>query len=170
MTGKFLLIMRHAKSDWSAGLPDIERPLNKRGVKSAEKISRWLQKNDMIPGKIISSPSRRTRETVNILCEHMDLDDRIIEWDDRIYEADLADLLNVLDDMNPEFRCQLLVGHNPGLDSLVCHLSSTTPMRNSTGKLMTTAALAVFDYGKHGLNSKKHSARLVQIIRPRELP
>ena len=35
-----LLIVRHAKSDWEAGAPDHERPLNARGRREAPELGR----------------------------------------------------------------------------------------------------------------------------------
>ncbi len=164
-----LLIMRHAKSDWNAGLADFERPLNQRGIKSAKKISKKLEEDDLVPDSIVSSPAKRTRDTVKILCENLNLDEKIITWDKRIYEASLTDLLNVIDELKSDAKCQLIVGHNPGLDELVNYLSSDEPQYNETGKLMTTAAVAVFDFGKKQITPVKKSAQLINILRPKEI-
>ena len=48
--------MRHAKSDWSGpNTADHDRPINKRGQKNAMQVGEWMQKNNYIPQKIISS-------------------------------------------------------------------------------------------------------------------
>ena len=40
---KRLILMRHAKSDWSTGGADHQRPLNKRGRNSAKALGDWLR-------------------------------------------------------------------------------------------------------------------------------
>ena len=59
-----LILTRHAKSSWDAPVAsDHDRPLNKRGRKSAPAIGTWLKQNGWLPDEVISSTSARTRET-----------------------------------------------------------------------------------------------------------
>src|SRR4051812_4998059 len=61
---KKLLLLRHAKSDWGdASLPDLERPLNERGRGAATLMGTFMRGQNLRPDLLISSPSRRTRET-----------------------------------------------------------------------------------------------------------
>ncbi|HWD04384.1 MAG TPA: histidine phosphatase family protein, partial [Amycolatopsis sp.] len=39
---RWLIVLRHAKSDWSDDLPDRERPLAPRGIRDAPKLGHWL--------------------------------------------------------------------------------------------------------------------------------
>ena len=60
-----LILMRHAKSDWSyAGLDDHARPLNKRGRTSAAALGNWLRHNEYIPDHVLCSSAERTGETL----------------------------------------------------------------------------------------------------------
>lgn len=161
--------MRHAKSDWSANLADFDRPLNKRGIKDAKKMGAWLKKRKFQPEAIVSSPAQRTRQTIGIVCEQLGKDSADIVWDERIYEASLNDLLKVVSEHGKNTGCLLLVGHNPGLDHLVNYLLKDPPPRNITGKLMTTAAIAVLEFGKAGISVKQGSGRLMNLARPKEL-
>ena len=57
--------MRHAKSDWSGPqISDFDRPINKRGTRNAIRIGGWMNENNHIPQKIISSPALRAKETI----------------------------------------------------------------------------------------------------------
>jgi hypothetical protein len=59
-----LMIMRHAKSAWSSDVAsDHERPLNKRGRRDAPRVGKRLAKLGWVPEFVVSSDSRRTRET-----------------------------------------------------------------------------------------------------------
>ena len=169
MTMHILLILRHAKSDWSVNVEDFDRPLNKRGHKDAKKMGAWLKQQKFFPGLIVSSPATRARQTVSIVCDQPGKNAPDIIWDDRIYETGLHDLLQVVTEYGKNAKCMLLTGHNPGLDQLVEYLAVDEPSRTATGKLMTTAAIAVLDFGDAGINGKKQSARLLQVARPKEI-
>jgi phosphohistidine phosphatase len=61
---KILYLVRHAKSSWSdVSLHDRERPLNRRGRKSAPDMGRRLKEQGHRPDLIISSPARRAFST-----------------------------------------------------------------------------------------------------------
>lgn len=169
MTSRNLLIMRHAKSDWTANLADFDRPLNRRGLKDAKKMGIWLKKQKFCPELVISSPAQRTRQTIEIVCRQLGKDNTDIVWDERIYEASLNDLLKVVSKHGKNAGCLLLVGHNPGLDHLVNHLSKDPVPHNAGGKLMTTAAIAVLEFGKAGISVRQGSGRLMNLARPKEL-
>ena len=61
---KKLLIVRHSKSSWSDPyLSDFDRPLNKRGNRDGKLMAEFLSKRINNIDKLISSSSKRTRET-----------------------------------------------------------------------------------------------------------
>ena len=82
--------------------------------------------------------------------------------------AELTTLLRAIDEFLSRTDSLMLVGHNPGLDSLVEYLSDSRPDYRDD-KLMTTATVAVFDYGADGITTNKHGARLELVIRPKDL-
>lgn len=61
--------MRHAKSSWSHGGRDHDRPLNDRGRRAAKAVGAVLRARKFMPDMIWSSDSARTRETVVQLFE-----------------------------------------------------------------------------------------------------
>ena len=160
--------MRHAKSDWSTGVEDFARPLNKRGFRDAEKMGVWLKKQKLDPDVIVSSPAKRAKQTMQIVHESFGKDAPAINWDDRIYEAGLDDLLNVVTKFSKNAKCLMLVGHNPGLDHLVNHLSKSRPPRTNNGKLMTTAAIAVMRF-ENGISGERETGNVVKLARPKDL-
>lgn len=166
-----LLIMRHAKSDWNTGTErDFDRPLSHRGRRDALKMASWLSGEGLTPGLLVSSPALRTLQTSEIIVRELGLNRDIVIRETQIYEAGLNDLLNVVDRYAGRDDNILLIGHNPGVDSLVSFLAEEEPARTATGKLMTTAALAILHYGPEGITTSEGSARLHRLVRPRELP
>ena len=63
----------------------------------------------------------------------------------------------------------LLIGHNPGLDNLLCYLSENEPDLTPSGKLLTTSAIAVLEYKNRWIDTEPQSAKLSRLIRPKEL-
>ena len=60
--GHTLILLRHAKSDWSTGDPDHERPLAARGVRQAPEAGRWLAAHlDRIDLAVVSTAERARR-------------------------------------------------------------------------------------------------------------
>ena len=104
-----------------------------------------------------------------MVCEQLGKDAPDIIWDDRLYETGLDELLEVIKEHGKKAKRMLLMGHNPGLDHLVNHLSKNRPPHNVAGKLMTTAAIAVLDFGEAGINDKQGSANVVKMARPKEI-
>lgn len=164
-----LIIMRHAKSDWSEEHnSDFERPLAARGKKAAKQMGKWLKHRYRID-RIICSPALRAKQTCQLVAEQLRLPQNHIRWESEIYDASLSDLISVTKKYSEDIRTLLLVGHNPGLDQLLCYLSRDPPPVNSTGKLLTTAAIAVLDYGDTAITAQPNDAHLQYLVRPKEL-
>ena len=66
-------LLRHAKSSWdNLELDDIDRPLNKRGMRNAKQFSKILDKRKFQISQIICSPSKRTTSTYDIISGSFD--------------------------------------------------------------------------------------------------
>jgi phosphohistidine phosphatase len=114
-----LYILRHAKSSWeNTALPDFDRPLNERGLGGARLVGNYLKSINAPVSLVVSSPARRTTETTRIVIESSGFDVPV-KFDERIYEASLRHLLEVLSDIDDKEKAVLLVGHNPGMEQLV---------------------------------------------------
>ena len=60
-----LILLRHAHAEpAAAGLDDIDRPLSREGQAEAEAAGRWLKEHGHLPDRILCSPARRARETL----------------------------------------------------------------------------------------------------------
>ncbi len=135
---KTLFILRHAKSSWDdANLADFDRPLNKRGFKTAPLVGETIRKNKFQIDSIISSPAKRAEQTAMLVKETAQIEAGI-RFDDRIYEASPHRLLNIASELDDKISSVMLVGHNPGLEGLVKMLTQEV-------EPMPTAALAVVD-------------------------
>ena len=116
---KKLVLIRHAKSDWSNPfLDDFLRPLNKRGKKNAPLMAKVLKEKNIRPDLIISSPSLRTKQTLEYFIKKLNYDDEV-RFEESIYEAPYENLLKVIKDIPNIHKTVFLMGHNPGLCDLI---------------------------------------------------
>jgi phosphohistidine phosphatase len=130
-----LVLLRHAKSDWSGDQPDIDRPLAKRGRRQAPEAGRWLAHGVARIDLAVVSPAKRTRSTWKLVAAEL-ADAPPVRVDERVYAASAAALLDVVRELPAELDRVVLVGHNPGLEDLATQLTGTEVR-------MTTSALAV---------------------------
>jgi phosphohistidine phosphatase len=165
-----LLILRHAKSDWdSKAASDFERPLSRRGKNDAPKIGAWLYREGLVPDYVVSSPAQRARQTAVKVCKALEIEKERIVWDTDIYEASLAALLDVLGRCPGASSIALLVGHNPGLETLVRHLSGDDLAAPADGKLLPTGGLARLEMPDGWDRLARGCGQLIAITRPRAL-
>lgn len=117
-----LILLRHAHAEAAAaGQDDVDRPLSRQGLAEAEAAGKWLKEHGYLPDRIVTSPARRTRETLEQLLQAIGYVEQ--RQDSRIYEATPGTLMQVADE-HREHSCVLLIGHNPGLEQMAALLAS----------------------------------------------
>lgn len=134
---KTLLVLRHAKSDWSADYgADHDRPLNRRGLASAHHVGELVRDLDLIPDLIISSTAVRARTTVEIAIEAGQWGS-VLTLDERLYHSGPDSVLKIISASDPTDRV-MVVGHQPTWGSLVYQMTGVPTE-------IKTATLAVID-------------------------
>ena len=120
---KQLFIIRHGKSDWGNPFQDdFDRPLNHRGIIDAKKMGIYLS-NYTHPQKIISSTAKRAITTAYLIADQLKINQHEIEQQKKLYHAPLDKLLETIQTADNKHNTLYIVGHNPGLSSLVSYLS-----------------------------------------------
>ena len=166
----FLFILRHAKSDWEKDVAtDFERPLSERGLRDAYKMANWLIQQTDLPTMIVSSPALRAYQTALIFAHALDIQPGDINFDKRTYEASVSNILEIIRQFPETAKSILLIGHNPGFDSLLQTLCTMAESR-ADGKLMTTAAVARVSVAGTWQRISSNSCELSLFSRPKELP
>jgi phosphohistidine phosphatase len=129
-----LLVLRHGKAGES-DLGDRERELTPRGRRDAKAIAKTIAHRKLSPERIISSSAARALETAKLVARELDFDGPL-ESLEELYLAEPERYLSAVARLGGEAERVLLVGHNPGLEQLVEHLTG--------GRVaLPTAALAV---------------------------
>ncbi len=162
---KQIIIMRHAKSDWSTGDPDFDRPLNKRGKKAAPVMGSEILKRDIVPELILSSPAKRAKQTLKKVVKAMNYEGEI-EYHDEFYSAHESNIIEAIQKVDDKYSRIMILGHNPTLESLISVLVN----KKTIDITMPTAAVALLEtdmlYWKI-LTLK--SCHLKLLLKPKEL-
>ena len=120
---KTLYLVRHAKSSWKyPNLDDFERPLNKRGRKSAPFMGTILKKLKVAPDLILSSPANRASMTARIIADKISHPLEKIRYSESIYEFSANALIDVIKHLDDVVNKAMLVGHNPALTDLANYI------------------------------------------------
>jgi phosphohistidine phosphatase len=137
---KRLILMRHAKSDWSdLTLADHARRLNARGKRSASAMGRWLKDHQMMPDHVLCSDAARTVQTLTVL----DLGDVPTTLTPKLYLAGAETMAELLRGRSED--CTLMVCHNPGAGMLARMLLGDAP-DHPDFDLFPTCATLVADF------------------------
>lgn len=115
---KTLLLMRHAKSAWNDPADDHDRPLNKRGMRAAPRMGKLLRELGLVPDFIVSSTAVRAIETARIVAAESGYAG-IIREDPSLYLAPPEAYIAAARRLRKQVQRPLLVGHNPGIESLL---------------------------------------------------
>jgi phosphohistidine phosphatase len=133
-----LILLRHAKSDWSGQEGDHDRPLAKRGRRQAPEAGRWLAANvDSIDLAVVST-ANRARSTWDLASHELGQPPET-RLEDDAYAASADDLLNTVRGLDEALHTVVLVGHNPGIEELAEALTARRVP-------MPTSALAVIGF------------------------
>lgn len=136
---KTLLLMRHAKSDWKdTDIKDIDRPLNKRGLKNAPRMGELLKEAELVPQLIMCSSALRAHQTADAIIEKTGFMGKI-EYLDAFYMAEPQVYLDAIHALPDDYERVMLIGHNPGLEAT---------MQILTGQVegLPTAAIAYLTF------------------------
>lgn len=119
---RHLVLVRHAKSAWPSGVPDLQRPLAERGRRDAVAVGRWLRDHGLRPDGTVCSPAERARQTWTRVATELD-DPPVAHYDERVYDATAGRLLALVHELPADIGTALLIGHNPDLEELATLLT-----------------------------------------------
>jgi phosphohistidine phosphatase len=128
-----LLLVRHAHagvSDATKWPDDRDRPLTDKGRKTQRRVSRLLDRLDLVPDLVLASPWKRAAETAAILAETLDLEQPPVPCDALATDPELSRLVDFVGEPGSS-AIVALVGHSPWMEELAAILlgGSATGLR-----------------------------------------
>ncbi|HYD27535.1 SixA phosphatase family protein [Brevundimonas sp.] len=112
-----LILMRHGEAERAAGSGrDRDRALSGRGRTDAAAMGRALAARGVRPDLALVSPATRTRQTWDLL--HDAFGDVQIRDDEALYNGGADTLRRLVEGVEDEAGCLMVVAHNPGVHLL----------------------------------------------------
>ena len=139
-----LILMRHAEAERSAASGrDRDRPLAARGRAEAALMGQAFAARGIRPDLALVSPATRTRETWDLV--HDALGDVQVRTDEALYNAPADTVRRMIEAVEEEAGCLLVVAHNPGIhllavEYLVESAASPSALDRMAGGFSTAAA------------------------------
>jgi phosphohistidine phosphatase len=171
---KYLTLIRHAKSDWTTGAGDHDRPLNERGLKNAPVVARFLGRTYLgmnetaallpRPDRLITSTAMRAKTTAQIMREELGYNAGILVEEPRAYLAEARSLLTIVREFDDAWNHVMLFGHNDGISEFARKLLQ----RDYLGRSMPTCSAALLEIPWPSWAAVEWSeARLVGYVTPK---
>ena len=160
-----LVLMRHAKSDYPAGVGDHERPLAPRGEREAGLAGQWLRENVPPIDAVLCSSATRTRQT--LAQTGVDAPASFLE---ALYGASPGEVIYEITKVADDVTTLLVVGHEPTTSHLALGLAGPGSDRGSAEQMALkypTSAIAVLKVSGPWTGLQLSSAELVSFHVPR---
>jgi phosphohistidine phosphatase len=156
-----IALIRHAKSDWSAAVPDRDRPLSKRGLRQASETGKWLSENFPALDLAIVSNAKRAQDTWELVNAEMKwpVD---TELDDDAYTFDGYELLDIIADLDESIGHVAIVGHNPAIEDVIQLLTDEQAR-------MPTSAVAIISIRGEWESVGSGNGRVLSAGRPTDI-
>lgn len=166
-----LCLFRHAKSDWFAGAAgDFDRPISPRGERDAPLVSAHIVAKGWQPDRILCSPAKRTRQTLEIASGFLNGDPDII-FPAGLYDASGADYTGLIRAHGGDAETLMIIGHNPMIHDTALRLAvpAISPAANELARKFPTSAVALIDFQAAWEDLAEHSGRLLAFVKPADL-
>jgi phosphohistidine phosphatase len=169
---RLVYLFRHAKSSWSdPDLSDFDRPLAPRGERACEVMADYFRLGDIHPGLVVCSAALRTRQTLERVRPGLG-ESPVVRHYRGLYHAGPQAMLNRLRRTPDDVQRVMLIGHNPGMQTLAQRLAGGGAQEDlhRLSENLPTAALAILVY--HGCAWKdleEGSCELHSLVVPRDL-
>jgi phosphohistidine phosphatase len=167
-----LLLLRHAKSSWrDRSLADRDRPLNERGERDAAAIGRAMAERQILPDRILCSPTMRTRQTMALVLDQLPARPEAAIAD-ALYEASGPDYRALIATEGKRARRLLVIGHNPTMQATALALlkQKRDGQEAAIAAKFPTAALAIIELDISTWSQiEEKPGELALFLRPRDI-
>jgi phosphohistidine phosphatase len=118
-----LYFLRHGEADWpNWKKDDDERPLTKRGKREMREVGKFLDRLNVRPGLIVTSPLPRASQTAEIAADYVKAK---IRQDESLEPGfGMSELRTVL--KRHRAKSLMLVGHEPDFTNIISKLTGAS--------------------------------------------
>ena len=117
---KTLILVRHAKSDWShLHQNDFDRELNERGLRDAPMMGKRLLNRNIHVDLLVSSTAKRAAKTAKLIAKELKYASGEIQWEDSLYHAPPSIIQDSIFSISNKINTLMIVCHNPGITDFI---------------------------------------------------
>ena len=160
-----LVLLRHAKSAYPAGVTDHDRPLAPRGQREAGLAGDWLRAHLPAIDAVLCSTATRARQTL----AHTGIDAQV-RYVDRLYDATAGIVINEICGVSDDVAVLLVVAHEPTMTQVALGLTRRDANAEATERISSkfpTSAMAVLGSTRGWKDLELGRAELVEFHVPR---
>ena len=158
--------MRHAKSSWSdPTLPDLLRPLNKRGINNSTLMAHKLQEMNIFPEYALCSYAERTKQTWGLMSKVFNtfIPTKILP---ELYDTSISEVLLSISKIPKEITTLLVLFHNPTCELVYTNLTQQNEVISTANVLILES---VDKYCWKDILTHPSLWETLQVLRPKEL-
>ncbi len=122
---KTLILVRHGKSSWEYSVGDKDRPLLERGINDALLVSDKFHEQAFQIDSIFASPANRALHTALVFCRQMYFPLKKFQVTECLYDFSGEDVLQFVKQLDNNFQCVMIFGHNHAFTHIVNSLGNT---------------------------------------------
>ena len=123
---KELVILRHAKSNRTYMVNDINRPLSQSGIERIQ-IKSYQKRDFFIDAEVfISSPAIRALHTAVIVIRELGISMEKLIIDEQLYTFSGSSIIDYVYALDERWSKVVLVGHNPAFTEVINHFSDVS--------------------------------------------
>lgn len=157
-----LYLLRHAEAEsWNPLGNDFSRALSASGKQHAQLLADWAFETLSRPDTIICSPAKRARETLAPLLAKWPRLLATTDYVDSMYNASLTMLLTLAEDAFSYSERLLMVGHNPGIATLLINTLQADQVADIQS--MDPGTLAVIEFPEN-FKQQARTGNLIHLI------
>lgn len=167
---RLLLLMRHGKAESGSGRPDHDRSLVERGVTQATLVGEYLAAQNVSVARVLVSDAARTRQTWEAVSSTLSGFSGEVSFREEIYTGGAAELLALLQGVEPAHGVVMVVGHEPTISMLTTLLADDDSEAGAAAQArigMPTGAMSVLAGSLSSWQDLRESSlTLHTIVRP----
>ena len=166
-----LYLLRHAKSDWdSFDGNDFNRDINEIGIKKTEAIGNYINEKKLDINEILSSPSLRTKRTLEIISKFLE-PSPVLNYIDELYNSSNLGIFEITK-MFAKRKNVMIVSHEPRLSQSIHDFSSDYKNNffKKSQERFPTSSLFHLKFNTNNWNDiSRFNSKIVTFIRPNDL-
>lgn len=169
--GHVLIIMRHAKAEGAGEMGDKARALSEKGRRQARVSAKGIAAMGLTPDEVISSAADRARQTTERALTVFG-DKPQVRYSMDLYDGGMQAFIDAMEHVKDKRRVTMIVGHEPTVSQACQWFASAESDPDALSTLLlgfSPASFAILASDKPVSQWQAHDARVIAVVRPRDL-